>query len=76
MNLNKILPVIQSNALITKFFPFFIFKEKMKNIINNFSWKFDINKSDLLGHFIDSEYNKDGDSYLSPWSNKYFPQKD
>lgn len=23
--------------------------------------------------FLQCEYNKDGDSYRSPWSNKYFP---
>jgi capping protein (actin filament) muscle Z-line, beta len=24
--------------------------------------------------FLKCEYNRDGDSYRSPWSNKYFPQ--
>jgi len=24
--------------------------------------------------FIKSEYNRDGDSYRSPWSNEYFPE--
>lgn len=23
--------------------------------------------------FLKCEYNRDGDSYRSPWSNKYFP---
>ena len=23
--------------------------------------------------FLKSEYNKDGDSYRSPWTNQYFP---
>lgn len=24
--------------------------------------------------FLKCEYNRDGDAYRSPWSNKYFPQ--
>jgi len=24
--------------------------------------------------FLKSEYNRDGDSYRSPWSNEYFPE--
>jgi len=24
--------------------------------------------------FLQCEYNKDGDSYRSPWSNKYYPE--
>jgi len=24
--------------------------------------------------FIKSEYNRDGDSHRSPWSNEYFPE--
>lgn len=30
-------------------------------------------KDDSLGDFIKSEFNNEGDSYRSPWSNKYFP---
>jgi capping protein beta len=26
--------------------------------------------------FLKHEYNRDGDSYRSPWSNQYFPQAD
>ena len=48
----------------------------MKEINKNFPIQFTINNSDPLGPFIESEYNKDGDSYRSPWSNKYFPEKD
>ena len=76
MNLTKILPATQSNTLITKICPFFIFKEEMKNIIHNFPLKMRINTSDPLGPFIESEHNKDGDSYRSPWCNKYFPDKE
>jgi capping protein (actin filament) muscle Z-line, beta len=30
-------------------------------------------KEDSLGEFIKSEFNNEGDSYRSPWSNRYFP---
>ena len=30
-------------------------------------------RDDSLGEFIKSEYNNEGDSFRSPWSNKYFP---
>ncbi|MCQ2816238.1 MAG: F-actin-capping protein subunit beta [archaeon] len=36
----------------------------------------EINTNDVLGNFINSSYNKDGDSYRSPWSNTYFPNSD
>jgi len=76
MNLTKILPVTESKTLITKICPFFIFKEEIKNVLYDFPLKLNINTSDPLGPFIECEYNKDGDSYRSPWSNKYFPQKE
>ena len=74
--LTKILPVSQASTLNLKICPFFILKEGMKDININFPIQFTINNSDPLGPFIESEYNKDDDSYRSPWSNKYFPQKD
>ena len=76
VNLTTILPVTQASILNLKICPFFIFKEEMKDINKNFPIQFTINNSDPLGPFIESEYNKDGDSYRSPWSNKYFPQKE
>jgi capping protein beta len=30
--------------------------------------------TDSHREFLKCEYNRDGDSYRSPWSNKYFPQ--
>lgn len=75
VNLTTILPVTQASILNLKICPFFIFKEEMKDINKNFPIQFTINNSDPLGPFIESEYNKDGDSYRSPWSNTYFPQK-
>lgn len=29
--------------------------------------------TDIGQDFLGCEYNKDGDSYRSPWSNKYYP---
>lgn len=76
LNLTEILPVDQASILNLQICPFFILKEGMKDIVKNFPIKFTINKSDPLGPFIESEYNKDGDSFRSPWSNKYFPPKE
>lgn len=33
----------------------------------------EINNNDILGPFISCSYNKNEDSYRSPWSNTYFP---
>ena len=76
LNLTKILPVSQSPILNLKLCPFFILKEEMKDIYKNFPLQFKINNSDPLGPFIESEFNKDENSYRSPWSNKYFPPKE
>jgi capping protein beta len=47
-------------------------------LLNEFLQKLDnrieICKDDILGEFIKSEYNREGDSYRSPHSNKYFPE--
>ena len=74
--LTTILPLSQASTLNLKICPFFILKEGMRDINKNFPIQFTINNSDPLGPFIESEYNKDGESYRSPWSNKYFPQKE
>jgi capping protein beta len=46
-------------------------------LLNEFLQKLDnrieICQDDILGEFIKSEYNREGDSYRSPHSNKYFP---
>ena len=76
INLTKILSVTEANNLIQKICPFFIDKVDMRNIYRNFPLHFKINYSDSLGPFIESEYNKDENSYRSPWSNKYFPAKE
>ena len=76
MNLTKILSVTESDTVIKKICPFFIYKEEMRNIYKKFPLKFSINTSDPLGPFIESEYNKDEESYRSPWSNTYFPKKE
>ena len=48
----------------------------MTDIYKNFPLKFSINTSDPLGPFIESEYNKDENSFRSPWSNTYYPKKE
>ena len=73
LNLTKIIPVNQSSILNFKICPFFVLKDEMKDINKNFPTQFTINNSDPLGPFIQCEYTKDGNSYRSPWSNKYFP---
>ena len=76
LNLTKILPVSQSSILNIKICPYFILREEMKDIYKNFPLQFKINNSDPLGPFIESEFNRDENSYRSPWSNKYFPPKE
>ena len=76
LNLTKILPVSQSSILNISICPYFILKEEMKDIYKNFPLQFKINNSDPLGPFIESEFNRDENSYRSPWSNKYFPPKE
>ena len=76
LNLTKILSVTQADNLINKICPFFVYKEEMKNINRNFPLKFNINNSDPLGPFIESEFNQDENSFRSPWSNTYFPTKE
>lgn len=42
-------------------------------INNNIEKRIDICTDDAMGNFIKCSYNKLGDSYRSPWTNKYFP---
>jgi capping protein beta len=50
------------------------------DLLNEFLQKLDnrieICRDDILGEFIKSEYNREGDSYRSPHSNNYFPHTD
>lgn len=73
LNLTKIISVDQSPILNLEICPFFVMKEEMKDVKKNFPLPFTINNSDPLGPFIQCEFSKDGESYRSPWSNKYFP---
>ena len=66
LNLTKILPVNQASILNLKICPYFLLKEEMKEINKNFPLQFKINNSDPLGPFIESEFNKDENSYRSP----------
>ena len=45
----------------------------IKDVFKNVPISLKVNNSDPLGPFIECDINKDGDSYRSPWSNKYFP---
>ena len=50
------------------------------DLLNEFLQKVDnrtkVCKDDPKGEFIMCEQNRDGDSYRSPYSNRYFPQTD
>jgi hypothetical protein len=35
-----------------------------------------VDTSDPLGPFLKTEFNRDGDAYRSPLSNKYFPESE
>lgn len=44
-------------------------------LLNHVDQPLKIQKDTVSGkHFILCDYNRDGDSYRSPWSNKYFPE--
>lgn len=48
--------------------------ELEEEILQRVDQPLETQKDDSSGKlFIKSEYNRDGDSYRSPWSNKYFP---
>ncbi len=76
INLTKILSLNESSNFNLNIVPFFVRKEERKDVFKRFPMPFIINNSDKLGPFIESEYNKDDDSYRSPWSNQYFPPFD
>jgi len=43
-------------------------------LLNHIDQPLKVKKDDSAGkHFILCDYNRDGDSYRSPWSNKYYP---
>lgn len=66
--LKKIFKLKPINLLVSYFC--FLFEYIFRNTIETFE---DADKGiDYLG----CEYNKDGDSYRSPWSNKYYPAID
>lgn len=47
----------------------------IKENIKIFKTLQELQKDESSGkYFIKSEYNRDGDSYRSPWSNQYFPK--
>jgi capping protein beta len=73
INLTKILSVNESTDFNLNIIPFFLRKEERKDVFKRFPIPFSINNSDKLGPFIESEFNKDDNSYRSPWSNQYFP---
>ena len=41
---------------------------------NNIEERLEICRDDSMGNFIKCSYNKLGDSYRSPWTNKFFPE--
>jgi len=44
------------------------------DLLNHVDQPLKVRKDEATGkHFILCDYNRDGDSYRSPWSNKYFP---
>ena len=42
--------------------------------LNNIEKQLEICKDDSMGYFIKSSFNRVGDSYRSPWTNKFFPE--
>ena len=69
----KILPSNITTDFLSKISPGIIQNDSVKQLQNALPLPLSINKSDSLGAFINSEFNHDGDSYRSPWSNEYFP---
>lgn len=50
-----------------------ISQERRQHIAETIIAPLSINKSDTLGYFINSKFNKEENSFRSPWSNIYFP---
>ena len=71
MELSKYMPLKQPDFL--EICPYFIFRQEIPLVKKHFPTEVKINTSDPLGPFFETSFNKEGDSYRSPWSNKYFP---
>ncbi len=76
MKICQILPPNKTLDYLNKISPTFINQESKRDISKYLVTPLSINKSDSLGLFINSEFNHDGNSYRSPWSNEYFPDNE
>lgn len=72
-NLKQDLPQKSIPKYIDLVCPSLVPIDNKKNLLNIIPTPISINNSDSLGKFINSEFNHDGESYRSPWSNQYFP---
>lgn len=71
--IGKILPTNKISTYLNDVVSDFVPMETKKELKKVLPSPLSINKSDTIGAFINSEFNHDGDSYRSPWSNEYFP---
>ncbi len=69
------LPPNLTSKYLSKISPTFINNESKRDISKYLITTLTINKSDSLD-FLNSEFNKDGDSFRSPLSNQYFPNNE
>ena len=72
----KSLPPNLISKYLSKISPTFINNESKRDISKYLFTPLTINKSDSLGLFLNSDFNKDGDSFRSPLSNEYFPNNE
>lgn len=72
-NLSKILPVKDSEIFHQDISAPFAQNISMREINKLCPKLLKINNSDPKGLFIESDFNKDGDSFRSPWSDTFFP---
>ena len=70
---SKLLPTNKIPEFLNNIVSDFITQEGKKELHKIIASPLCINTSDSIGPFITSEFNHDGDSYRSPWSNEYFP---
>ena len=70
------LPPNLTSQYLSKISPTFINNESKRDISKYLLTPLVINESDSLGYFLNSDFNKDGDSFRSPWSNEYFPNNE
>ena len=70
---SKLLPTKKIPEFLNNIVRDFITQEGKKELHKIIASPLCINTSDSIGSFITSEFNHDGDSYRSPWSNEYFP---